>query len=191
MSSTESTDAVGQEMVPAKKVLTSEVIFKYVNLFVLLILLFCIKGFLNYREFCQENGIYVFSVDSFIWSLFGFIFIFVRLRLTRSSSTRGTTWCETEWRNGCIPSTRASSGCESYIRCLSSRTIASFTSLWPSSPTLCSATSIGSPAWSEGAEPALRSTRISRTGLITPATNCRLTLWSSWEFTFFLCSKWW
>lgn len=62
-----------------KKVFTSETIFKYVNWLVVLILVFCIKGFINFRNHCISKQIHVFSVDSFIWSLVGFVSIFVLL----------------------------------------------------------------------------------------------------------------
>jgi hypothetical protein len=63
--------------VPLKKPLTSETIFKYVNIIVTLILLFCIKGFIKFRDHCISKDIYVFPVDSLIWSLVGFIGIFI------------------------------------------------------------------------------------------------------------------
>lgn len=71
--------------------ITTETVFKYVNLFVVLILLFCIKGFINFREECSAKNIYVFSVDSLIWSLVGFISIFVSVPPSRSRSIPGTT----------------------------------------------------------------------------------------------------
>ena len=47
------------------------------NLVVTLILVFCIQGFLNFREHCQAKGFYVLSMDSLVWSLVGFVGIFV------------------------------------------------------------------------------------------------------------------
>lgn len=55
----------------------TETIFKYINIIVTLILLFCIKGFLSFRELCQQKGYYVINMDSVIWSLVGFLTIFV------------------------------------------------------------------------------------------------------------------
>lgn len=42
-----------------------------------LILLFCIKGFLSFREYCISKGYYVFSTDSLVWCAVGFGAIFV------------------------------------------------------------------------------------------------------------------
>jgi hypothetical protein len=60
-----------------KSALTSETIFKYINIVIVLILLFCIKGFLLFREYCIGKGYYVFSIDSLIWCAVGFAGIFV------------------------------------------------------------------------------------------------------------------
>lgn len=60
-----------------KKVITSEKIFKYVNIVLALILAFCVKGFLKFREYCMQKSYYVFSVDSLIWCAVGFAGIFV------------------------------------------------------------------------------------------------------------------
>lgn len=63
---------------PTKKKLTSEDIFKYVNLAVTFILLFCVKGFLEFRAYSESKGYYVFAVDSLVWVAVGFSFVFVR-----------------------------------------------------------------------------------------------------------------
>ena len=47
------------------------------NISVTFILLFCVKGFLEFREYCLSKGYYVFAVDSLIWMAVGFSFIFV------------------------------------------------------------------------------------------------------------------
>ncbi len=60
-----------------KKNISPEDIFKYVNLAVTFILLFCVKGFLEFRAYCESKGYYVFSVDSLIWMGVGFFFVFV------------------------------------------------------------------------------------------------------------------
>lgn len=73
------------------KILKSEAIFKYINIAIVLILLFCIKGFLNFREFCFEKGYYVFATDSLIWCAVGFAGIFVYVYLGRFSNTAITT----------------------------------------------------------------------------------------------------
>lgn len=62
--------------------LSSEDIFKWVNLGVTVILIFCVKGFLEFRAYCEVKGYYVFAVDSLIWVAVGFFFIFVNLSLT-------------------------------------------------------------------------------------------------------------
>lgn len=90
-----------------KPPLTSETIFKYVNIFVTLILVFCIQGFLNFRDHCISKGIYVFSIDSFIWSLVGFIGIFVLILLPRSPNTHGSTSCPPKSSPSSIQNTRA------------------------------------------------------------------------------------
>ena len=79
--STSSTQAMSEESQSEKKVITSETVFKYINLIVVLIMLFCVQGFLNFREFCISKNIYVFSIDSLVWSLIGFIAIFVLIIL--------------------------------------------------------------------------------------------------------------
>lgn len=68
-----------KEVAVGKPVLTSETIFKYINAVLVLILLFCLKGFLVFREYCMQKGYYVFSTDSLIWCGVGFAGIFVRL----------------------------------------------------------------------------------------------------------------
>lgn len=62
-----------------KKKITAEDIFKYVNLAVTFILLFCVKGFLEFRAYSESKAYYVFSVDSLIWVGVGFFFVFVRI----------------------------------------------------------------------------------------------------------------
>jgi hypothetical protein len=62
-----------------KKKITPEDIFKYVNLAVTFILLFCVKGFLEFRSYSQNKGYYVFAVDSLIWVAVGFTFVFVKI----------------------------------------------------------------------------------------------------------------
>lgn len=57
--------------------ISPEDIFKYVNLAVTFILLFCVKGFLEFRAYCESKGYYVFAVDALIWVGVGFSFIFV------------------------------------------------------------------------------------------------------------------
>ena len=42
------------------------------------VLLFCVKGFLEFRAYCEAKGYYVFQVDSLIWLAAGFFFVFVR-----------------------------------------------------------------------------------------------------------------
>lgn len=64
---------------PAKKKFTAEDIFKYVNFAVTFILLFCVKGFLEFRAYCESKSYYVFAVDSLIWVGVGFFFVFVRV----------------------------------------------------------------------------------------------------------------
>ena len=113
---------ITEEAVPPKKVLTSETIFKYVNICVTLILLFCVRGYLNFRNFAFEKNLYVFSVDSFVWSLIGFIGIFVRNPLCRSSNTPGHISCATEWKRWSILVTKAKRGSESLSQSLSYQT---------------------------------------------------------------------
>lgn len=57
--------------------ITSETVFKYINIVLILILIYCVPGFLNFREYAQQKGWYVFSTDSLIWCAAGFIGIFV------------------------------------------------------------------------------------------------------------------
>jgi hypothetical protein len=68
---------IDREKKLAEKALTSETIFKYINLVIILVLIFCIKGFLSFREYCIAKGYYVFSIDSLIWCAVGFAGIFV------------------------------------------------------------------------------------------------------------------
>lgn len=62
-----------------KKKVSSEEIFKYVNIAVTFALFFCVKGFLEFRGYCETKGYYVFAVDSLIWLAVGFFFIFVHI----------------------------------------------------------------------------------------------------------------
>ena len=62
---------------PKNQLSTPELIFKYINIVIVLILLFCIQGFLRFREHSIEQGYYVFSTDSLIWCAAGFFGIFV------------------------------------------------------------------------------------------------------------------
>jgi hypothetical protein len=71
-----------------EKAVTSETIFKYINLVIVLVLVFCVKGFLEFREYCVQKGHYVFSTDSLIWCAVGFVGIFVSAGPLRSPSTR-------------------------------------------------------------------------------------------------------
>lgn len=66
-----------QQKQAEKEPLSSEAIFKYINVVLVLVLLFCIKGFLQFREYCISRGYYVFSTDSLIWCAVGFASIFV------------------------------------------------------------------------------------------------------------------
>jgi hypothetical protein len=43
------------------------------------VLLFCIKGFLEFQAYCKVKGYYVFEVNSLIWLAAWFFFVFVRL----------------------------------------------------------------------------------------------------------------
>lgn len=61
----------------SKKKVSSEDIFKYVSMAVTFVLVFCVKGFLEFRAYCESKGYYVFAVDSLIWLAAGFFFIFV------------------------------------------------------------------------------------------------------------------
>lgn len=62
-----------------REAITSETVFKYINIVLILILIYCVPGFLNFREYAQLKGWYVFSPDSLIWCAAGFIGIFVRI----------------------------------------------------------------------------------------------------------------
>ncbi len=65
-------------MEPIKaKPLEAQTIFKCINVILVLILLFCINGFLQFRKYCETKGYYVFSTDALIWCGFGFFSIFV------------------------------------------------------------------------------------------------------------------
>lgn len=70
------------------KGLSTETIFKYINGVIVLVLVFCLKGFLEFREYCVQKGYYVFSTDSLIWCGVGFAGIFVSAGPLRSRSTR-------------------------------------------------------------------------------------------------------
>jgi hypothetical protein len=74
-----------------KKKFSHEDIFKWVNLVVTFVLLFCVKGFLEFRAYCQLKGYYVFEVDSLIWLAAGFFFVFVLFSLFRPPNTLTTT----------------------------------------------------------------------------------------------------
>ena len=59
--------------------MTSEKIFKWVCFALLGILIFCLKGFLNFRSFCEAKGYYFFPSDSLVWCGVGFCSIFVQI----------------------------------------------------------------------------------------------------------------
>lgn len=46
----------------------------------LLILVFCVPGFLKFRDHCAAKGYYVFSSDSLSWCGLGFLIVFVKRR---------------------------------------------------------------------------------------------------------------
>ena len=55
----------------------SERVFKYVNIVLLLILAYCIPGFLAFRELSIRQGYHSFKLSSLGWSAVGFFGIFV------------------------------------------------------------------------------------------------------------------
>jgi len=57
--------------------MTSEKIFKWVCFALIGILIFCLKGFLNFRSFCEAKGYYFFPSDSLVWCGVGFCSIFI------------------------------------------------------------------------------------------------------------------
>lgn len=174
-----------------KAPLTSETIFKYLNIFVTSILIFCIPGFLNFRDHCISKQLYVFSTDSFIWSLVGFICIFVPAILSRSPNTLGSTWWGTRLSRSSIRSTRARKGPTSIDRWWNSPSILSSIRSWLFWPTLFSVTNTGSLQWLEVVDLAPCSIKTIRIGRQDRAPNYRCTLWSSWGSISFRSSRWW
>lgn len=69
--------------VKATKRATSETVFKTINILLLSLLAFCIKGFLEFRSACIDRGLYVFSLSSLKWCLVGFIARYVFLSSLR------------------------------------------------------------------------------------------------------------
>lgn len=61
--------------------MASEQIFKYLCVLLVGILIYCLPGFLNFREHCLQRGYYVFATDSLAYCGIGFVSIFVILLL--------------------------------------------------------------------------------------------------------------
>ena len=62
---------------------TTERVFKCLSIIVVSILLYCLPGFLRFREYCISKGYYVFSTSSFIWTVVGFFGVFVNIFVFR------------------------------------------------------------------------------------------------------------
>lgn len=52
-------------------------VFRNVCIVLLLVLVFCVPGFIKFREYCVGKGYHVFSADSFAWCGLGFFLVFV------------------------------------------------------------------------------------------------------------------
>lgn len=155
-----------------------------------LVLIFCIKGFLNFRSLCQERGYYVISMDSLVWSLVGFVGIFVQLFIYRQSNTPGSI----SWRAGLNrASTASTKDRKEFTRLDSSWSFPSTLSSTPSLlylPTSSSETIIGFPAWREDVVHVHKSTNNTPAGQSTQHKGLRCILWFNWESTFSHFSKW-
>ena len=58
-------------------------VFRGVCIVLFLILVFCVPGFLKFRDYCATKEYHVFSADSFAWCGLGFFLVFVPFRLFR------------------------------------------------------------------------------------------------------------
>lgn len=70
---------LGQEpnVKPKRNPMEMENIFKTICIILLMILVFCVPGFLKFRDYCMSKNYYVFAVDSFRWCTLGFFLVFV------------------------------------------------------------------------------------------------------------------
>lgn len=87
-------DKSGENVAPKA---TSQKIFKWVNIVLAGFLLYCIPGFLSFREVLGAKGYYIFTVQSWWWCLAGFVCYGVSFSGLRSSNTPTFGWC----RKGC------------------------------------------------------------------------------------------
>jgi hypothetical protein len=74
-----------------KKVESAEDVFKVVIVLVGIILSFCVKSILRFRDYCQESGYYIFQAESLVYCAIGFFGVWVSFSLRSSSSTVSTT----------------------------------------------------------------------------------------------------
>ena len=52
-------------------------VFRGLCIILFLILVFCLPGFLKFRDYCTTKQYHVFSADSFAWCGLGFFLVFV------------------------------------------------------------------------------------------------------------------
>lgn len=62
---------------PAKKLINAEDVFRITIIAVTVVLSLCVKGILEFRQFCQQNGYYVFAAESMAYCLIGFFMAWV------------------------------------------------------------------------------------------------------------------
>jgi hypothetical protein len=63
----------------AKKRITAEDVFRVALIGVSLILSLCVKGILEFRQFCQQNNYYVFAAESMAYCIVGFVMAWVEV----------------------------------------------------------------------------------------------------------------
>ena len=164
-------------------------VFRRVCIVLFCVLIFCIPGFLKFRQYCQYKGYYVFSASSLKWCVLGFFIIFVtnllfrQLRRVTSDGWKDQShiWSVLPMRE--LPRTIRFNGCWKWPMTLFS--------IWL---LLCAHTSlskmnIGSPLQLEVAELAHKFTGSIPTGPRTNVPNLKFISVSSWECICILSSS--
>ncbi len=67
-----------------------ERIFKYTCIVLLAMLLYCIPGFIAFKDLARQNGLYFITPQAWYWCIAGFVLFGVTFSLSRLSS-RATT----------------------------------------------------------------------------------------------------
>ena len=78
------------EVSSIKSQFSAEFLFRNLCFLINAILALCIPGFMNFRQYCEEHDLYVFSLHSIKWCILGFFLVSVRIDLFRPPATPTT-----------------------------------------------------------------------------------------------------